>query len=260
MSSRKKSENENEKIKLALRADFLLARRLRKTKNDLLFEIPYKYVLMGKKILEYSNFDKRSKDLVEIKIGKIVESIRFTKEMYDKEEMKQIAANTAFHYYDIVKVCNRCYLIYSLFTLNFKPLPMPNTKNEGKKKVVNKDNLDELLDDINEYKEELSKHKSVFSIISPNNFSHFGNKLDLPLPSIENEVSTFNPRATISLIKSADLEYQNLIHECFPDAEKIGDNKKTGKESFRSYIKHLEQGFRVKSKKRLTARPSLKLR
>lgn len=213
---------------------------------------------MGKKILEYSNFDKQSKDLVEIRIGKIVESIRFTKEMYDKEEMKQIAANSPFHYYDIVKVCNRCYLIYSLFTINFRPLALPNEKSEGKKKIVNKDNLDELLNDIGDYREELNKHKSLLSLVGGNSLVQLGPKMELSLPSVEIEYSTFNPRATISFIKSTDLEYQNLIHECFPDAQKIGKSKKTGKESFRGYLKHLERGFRVKSKSGSTNRPILK--
>jgi len=209
---------------------------------------------MGKKILEYSNFDKQSKDLVEIRIGRIVESIRLTKEMYDKEEMKQIAANSPFHYYDIVKVCNRCYLVYSLFTINFRPLPLPNEKSEGKKKVVNKDNLDELLSDIGDYKEELDRYKSLFSSPMGSNIVHLGSKMELSLPTIENEYSTFNPRATISLIKSSDLEYQNLIHECFPDAQKIGETKKTGQESFRGYLKHLERGFNVKNKSRSSNR------
>ena len=209
---------------------------------------------MGKKILEYSNFDKQSKDLVEIRIGRIVESIRLTKEMYDKEEMKQIAANSPFHYYDIVKVCNRCYLVYSLFTINFRPLPLPNEKSEGKKKVVNKDNLDELLSDIGDYKEELDRYKSLFSSAMGSNIVHLGSKMELSLPTIENEYSTFNPRATISLIKSSDLEYQNLIHECFPDAQKIGETKKTGQESFRGYLKHLERGFNVKNKSRSSNR------
>jgi hypothetical protein len=206
---------------------------------------------MGKKILENSNFDRKSRDLVEVKIATIAESIRLTKEMCDKDELKQIAANSPFHYYDIVRVCNRCYFVYSLFAINFKTLPNVREKADARKKVMNKDNLDDLLDDLRNYKNELKQHQGVFLVNGrKSTFFRIGRKKDNSLAPPEPESLNYNQRATISLIKSADLEYQNLIHECFPDAQKIGEMKKSGMESYREYIKNLKTGFKKQRRSR----------
>lgn len=201
---------------------------------------------MGKKILENSNFDRKSRDLVEVKIGKIAESIKMTKELCDKEELKKIAAYSPFHYYDVVRVCNRCYFVYSLFTINFKSFPDIKEKIESKKKVMNKDNLDDLLDDLKEYKSELKHHNYLpfGPYVRRSAIFKAGKKIEPGLLGADMQAQNYNQRATISLIKSADLEYQNLIHECFPDAQKIGDTRKSGMESYREYIKSLKKGFK----------------
>ena len=198
---REKQDKALEKIKLSLRADHLLTQRLKTVKTQVFDEVAYKNILLGRRVLVFNSLNFNPNDLIEI-------------------------------YYDNVKVCKRCYQIYSLFSLPLHP------KIEEKKetKVMNFDNLDDLLEDIRNLKFDLKHGENKahqlpqFSLsqksIYRENFSHSNN--------------SYQRRVTVRRIEGINDE--KLTEELFPDAKFLYRNKKTDREYYKNYLSKLKLG------------------
>ncbi|CAG9324856.1 unnamed protein product [Blepharisma stoltei] len=112
-------EKEYTRMKLSLRSDYLLKeisnKKLKAVKND----IPYKYILFGKLLLEKSGIKKQDQ-LVEVDANQLRRSLLIKDQelLEDRLNLNELGLKNPFHYYDIVQVCDRCYEIYKLLRNN----------------------------------------------------------------------------------------------------------------------------------------------
>jgi hypothetical protein len=223
-------DKELDNIKLTLRADYLLSSRHKNLHVKPVNEISFKNVILGRKILEMSNFECKTKGLMEISMKKMIESIKFVKEMYENDEFEDIALKSPFHYYDTVRVCPRCYSIYSLFTIQFKPTEKVEFEEKEEKitKEIDTNNLNDLLADIQKVKFFMKHGQERQQFVELSNCS-WNNTMNKETSPPQSPSPKYGKRATIDIRKNEDIDYERLTRMIFPDARIRLEEKKRGR-------------------------------
>ena len=117
-----------------------------------------------------------------------------------------------------------------LFTLHFKPPQVPEIK---KPKEFDKNNLDDLLEDIQDLKFKMKYQESRENFIkaeSTKNIEKQKLKFSLDPSRLK--------RGTLDFIEIKEINFAKLTEKLFPDAKKV--YKKHNNQCFSTYIKKLK--------------------
>ena len=232
------NDKDLEKIKLTLRADYLLNRRSARSKSNEFKDVSFKYILLGRRLLKSSLSNVSPRVLVEVDIQEVMDLIESTMDQIETEEMQHLAIKAPFHYYDTVKVCKRCYQVCMLFALPHKTEKVQEIQKEVK--VADMNSLDYLLEDIQNLKFDMKygESREHFMELSNCSWNRQGPKKDT---NKSNSSTQINRRATIDVRKLEEINYARLTEQIFPDAKAVYRVKKTNRACYKSYIKKLQE-------------------
>lgn len=104
-------EKDINNVKLSLRVDYLLNERNKKTSRDLINDVPYKLLLKGKALLDYTNFTSSPQNhLVKLESKQILQAMR----SIDASKLELHNPPHVSKLYDTVQVCSHCYEVYKI--------------------------------------------------------------------------------------------------------------------------------------------------
>jgi hypothetical protein len=242
LAYRERQDKDLEKIKLALRADHLLSRKLNSARGALSKQVTFKDILLGRRIKELAAFDISSigpAQLLEIDIQEIIDSVHLIKHQIEQEDAKPLGLKSPYHYYDVIKVCERCYEVYNLLAV---VKPPKTVAKDTPVNIIDMNSLDYLLDDIQTLKFEMKYGETM----TPSSFLHKVTSETHEKSFTKKELSKETPtqmfirRATIDIKKIEGKNYEKLTEQIFPDAKFIYKEKKTSKACHQGFITKLQ--------------------
>ncbi|CAG9335981.1 unnamed protein product [Blepharisma stoltei] len=243
-------EKDIEKVKYTLRVDNLMEQKSRNKDKIIRKLIPYKLILLGKKII----IDKK-KDLVEVDIGQFINCVNNSLDN-EQENLHECAMKTPFHYYDSVRVCDRCYEVYTLFDCNkkktpdFEPkIPLVNITNPfplsflSKKNSITssklnsprrsvlylsssqKDNINDLLNDMDNTLFEIKYGEKTAKLKRADDISR-----TISRQRAQSQSQELRKKAPLETVKAEMFDHDILTSQLFPDAKyflkvKVRSNK-----------------------------------
>lgn len=225
---RSPNEEDLQRIKLALRTDYLVSYRF--TQSTGLKSVPFKYILQAREVLLSSNYNPMSLGLFKVDIQDIIELI--ISDRGETMETLPLALKSPSQYYENAKVCKRCYQVYMLFALPHKPQPV-----EPKfEKTIDVNSLDYLLEDIQDLKFSMKYGESREKFAE-------NSKYLKEEKSKDNSGIFKSRRTTLDAVKLEEIGNAKLTEEIFPDARSLKGQRKGAKVSFKSYLKRLKVDF-----------------
>lgn len=250
-------ENELEKVKYAIRVDNLIEHKSRSKDKVIRKIIPYRLILLGRKIMI-----KKNKELVEVNIEQFISCFYESLE-HEQENLDSCAKEIPYHFYDFVKVCDRCYEVYTLFgPPKIKINVVPELKFENKNKTSpvksimasrrsssstrlksprknsvfstsNKDNLDDLLDDIGNTLFEIKHGEKNLRLKMADSLSRTFSRQQL-------KTNVEKQKVQLEMVKAEVFDHDAMTHQLFPDAKYFMKIKPTGKDRHDQYLKKLK--------------------
>ncbi|CAG9315344.1 unnamed protein product [Blepharisma stoltei] len=231
-------EKDIEKVKYLLRINNLIEQNSKNKDKIIRKIIPYRLLLLGKKII----IDK-TKDLVEVDIGQFINCYNSSLDI-EQENLHETAMRAPFHYYDNVKVCDRCYEIYTLFESNKKkpatpdanknfsstsPTRLPSSsqkssalssrmnsprKNTLLRSSSKKDNINELLNDMSNALFEIKYGEKTAKMKIADEWSRTVSRQRAQSQSQESK-----RKVPLETVKAEVLDHDAITSQLFPDAK-----------------------------------------
>ncbi|CAG9325900.1 unnamed protein product [Blepharisma stoltei] len=113
-------DKETTSIKLGIAVDYMIKEmdKMRcKTEKRV---VPYKYLILGRQLLQRSNISLNPKGLKGIDFSELFHPLSNRGPDVEKLQLRNFAMKFPFKYYQSVKVCERCYQVYCLLILSQK--------------------------------------------------------------------------------------------------------------------------------------------
>lgn len=110
-------DKETTNIKLAIAVDYMIKEKEKLRSKTEIRDIPFRYMVMGRQLLERSNISLKPKNLKGIDLSELFHPLSQQTLESDKIQLRKFALRQPFKYYQSVKVCERCYQVYCLLIL-----------------------------------------------------------------------------------------------------------------------------------------------